>query len=109
MKAFSSVQLMLVLFIVSSKGHNMEFTSFISLTPFDEHLCNVEAIYLPGDPDVGVADDWDLFVFVEGVDVTYDISSNDRERLIEEAKQHAKNLAGDAMIDQYEYNRSFDL
>ena len=87
----------------------MEFTSFISLTPFDEHLCNVEAIYLPGDPDVGVADDWDLFVFVEGVDVTYDISKKDRFRLIDEAIAHAKALADDAAIDEYEYNRSFDL
>lgn len=87
----------------------MEFTSFISLTPFDEHLCNVEAIYLPGDPDVGVADDWDLFVFVEGVDVTYDISKKDRLRLINEAIERANALADESMIDQYEYNRSFDL
>lgn len=87
----------------------MEFTSFISLTPFDEHLCNVEAIFLPGDPDVGVADDWDLFVFVEGVDVTYDISKKDRLRLIDEAIERANALADESMIDQYEYNRSFDL
>lgn len=87
----------------------MEFTSFISLTPFDEHLCDVEAIYLPGDPDVGVADDWDLFVFVEGVDVTYDISKKDRLRLINEAIERANALADESMIDQYEYNRSFDL
>jgi len=87
----------------------MEFTSFISLTPFDEHLCDVEAIYLPGDPETGVADDWDLFVFVEGVDVTYDISKKDRLRLINEAIERFKALADESMIDQYEYNRSFDL
>lgn len=87
----------------------MEFTSFISLTPFDEHPCDVEAIYLPGDPDVGVADDWDLFVFVDGVDVTYDISKKDRLRLINEAIERFKALADESMIDQYEYNRSFDL
>lgn len=79
----------------------MEFTSFISLTPFDEHLCDVEAIFLPGDPDTGVVDDWDLFVFVEGVDVTYDISKADRLRLIDEAIKHEKAIADDAVIDRY--------
>lgn len=87
----------------------MEFTSLVSLTPFDEHLCNVEAIYLPGDPDVGVADDWDLFVFVEGVDVTYDISKEDRLRLIDEAIQHEKAMADDAAIDRFEYDQEYDL
>lgn len=79
----------------------MEFTSFISLTPFDEHLCNVEAIFLPGDPDTGVSDDWDLFVFVDGVDVTYDISKADRLRLIDEAMQHENARADEMLIDRY--------
>lgn len=87
----------------------MNFTSIIDLGPFETYGCDVEVIYLPPDPDTGVQEDWDVFVSVNGVDVSYDISSNDRERLIEEAKQHAKNLADDAMIDQYEYRRSYDL
>lgn len=86
----------------------MEFTSFISLTPFDEHLCKVEAIFLPGDPDTGVSDDWDLFVFVDGVDVTYDISKADLLRLTSEAFEHAKQLDDEALIDQWEYERSYD-
>lgn len=87
----------------------MIFTSFISLTPFDEHLCNVEAIFLPGDPDTGVADDWDVFVSVNGVDVTYDITKADRLRLINEAIEHQNDFAADAAISKYEYNRSFEL
>lgn len=79
----------------------MEFTSFISLTPFDEHQCNVEAIFLPGDPDTGVSDDWDLFVFVDGVDVTYDINKKDRLRLINEAIQHETARADEMLIDRY--------
>ena len=51
----------------------MQFTSTVSLTPFDEYGCDVEAIYLPGDPSVGIADEWDIFVSINGVDVTYDI------------------------------------
>jgi hypothetical protein len=79
----------------------MEFTSFVSLTPFDEHQCNVEAIFLPGDPDTGVADDWDIFVFVDGVDVTYDISKADRLRLIDEAIKHETARADEMLIDRY--------
>lgn len=79
----------------------MEFTSFVSLTPFDEHLCNVEAIYLPGDPDVGIEADWDIFVFVNGVEVTYDISKKDYQRLVEEAIECEKDLVADMMIDRY--------
>ena len=79
----------------------MQFNSFVSLTPFDEHVCEVEAVFLPGDPDTGVHDDWDLFVFIDGKDVTYDISKESRLRLINEAEQHARNHADEMMIDNY--------
>lgn len=87
----------------------MQFTSFVSLTPFDEHQCDVEAIFLPGDPDTGVSDDWDVFVTIDCVDVTYDISKADRLRLINEAIEHQNDIATDIAIDQWETNRSYDL
>ena len=85
----------------------MIFSSFVTLDPLhDVHACEVEAVYLPGDPSVGVADDWDLFVSVDGVDVTYDISKKDRERLIDKAIQHELDLMDDAAIDRFlDYRR----
>jgi len=79
----------------------MEFTSFVSLTPFDEYVCQVEAVFLPGDASVGVHDEWDLFVSIDSKDVTYDISKESRLRLINEAEQHARNHADEMMIDNY--------
>lgn len=87
----------------------MIFTSYVNLTPFDEHPCSVEAVFLCGDPDTGVNDDWDIFVEIDGVDVTYDITKEDRLRLIDEAIQRENALADEAMIDRFEYDRSYDL
>ena len=66
--------------------NTLEFFSFVTLSPLNEQFeCMVNAEYLPGDPDTGIADDWDLIVTVYGVDVSYDISETDRLRLINEA------------------------
>jgi len=79
----------------------MQFQSYVSLTPFDEHVCDVEAVFLPGDPSVGIDDDIDLFVSIDGVDVTYDISKDARQRLMNEATQHMQAHADEMMIDRY--------
>lgn len=86
----------------------MKFTSFVSLTPFDEHVCEVEAVFLPGDKSVRLPDEWDLFVTIDGKDVTYDISNKDFDRLMEETWQHAKDHADEMMIDQWEYDQEYD-
>lgn len=88
----------------------MYFQSTVTLGPLDDVFdCEAEAIFIPGDPDTGCPEDWDLFVKVDGVDVTYDISSDDRLRLIQEAIQHEQALADDALIDRFEYMKEYDL
>ena len=88
----------------------MYFQSIVNLGPFgDTFGCLVEAEFIPGDPDTGCPDEWDIFVTVEGAPVTYDISKTDRLRLIDEAIAQAKALADDAAIDRFEYDQEYDL
>lgn len=88
----------------------MYFQSTVTLGPLDDAFdCMVEVIHIPADPDTGYQGDWDVFVRVGEVDVSYDISSDDRLRLIQEAIEHEKERADDALIDRFEYDRSFDL
>ena len=80
----------------------MYFPSIVNLGPLDDTFeCLVDAEYIPADDDVGMPAEWDLIVTVEGVNVSYDISKEDRLRLIDEAIQHDKAMADDAAIDRY--------
>lgn len=80
----------------------MHFTSTIQLEPFSDLVdCEVDATFIPAEPEVGLDADWDIFVFVDGVDVTYDISKKDYQRLVEEAIECEKDLVADMMIDRY--------
>jgi hypothetical protein len=80
----------------------MQFTSTVSLGPFDDLFdCVVDAVYIPADPDVGMPEEWDLFVTVNGCPVTYDISKADRLRLIDEAIRHETARADEMLIDRY--------
>lgn len=88
--------------------NTLEFSSHVTLIPFDAHHCDVKAIYVDGDPDHGIDHDWDIYVYVNGVDVTYDISKADLLRLTREAFAHAKQLDDERSIDAWEYERSYD-
>lgn len=88
----------------------MYFASTITLGPLQDTLdCMVEVIHIPADPDTGYQGDWDVFVRVGEVDVTYDISTSDRLRLIDESLQLEQALADDALIDRFEYSQDYDL
>lgn len=88
--------------------NTLEFSSHVTLMPFGAHDCDVKAHYVDGDPDHGIDHDWDVYVYVNGVDVTYDISKADLLRLTREAFEHAKQLDDEASIDAWEYERSYD-
>ena len=88
--------------------NTLEFSSHVTLMPFGAHDCDVKAHYVDGDPDHGIDNDWDVYVYVNGVDVSYDISKADLLRLTREAFEHAKQLDDEASIDAWLYERSYD-
>ena len=87
--------------------NSLKFSSHVTLVPFGAHDCDVTAVYVDGDPDHGIDHDWEIFAYVNGVDVTYDISKTDLLRLTREAFAHAKQLDDERLIDQWDYERSF--
>lgn len=60
----------------------------------------VEYEFMPGDPDVGLADDYDVFVFDEnGKDITYDMDKAEYTKLMQEAKEHHIAFIEDCQLD----------
>jgi hypothetical protein len=63
----------------------MKFNSITRTIDF----VTVEYEFVPGDPDVGLYDDYDVFVFDEnGKDITYDIAKSEYTKLMDEARDH---------------------
>ena len=69
---------------------------------FDSADFNIEAEFLPGDPSVGVQEDWDIDVFFEGKRVTWDLKSSVLRSIEEKAVQMALEHAAEALIDRWE-------
>lgn len=88
--------------------NSLHFSSYVTLALLGPIDCDVTAHYVDGDPDHGIDHDWDVYAYVNGIDVTYDISKIDLLRLTREAFEHAKQLDDEALIDQWEYERSYD-
>jgi hypothetical protein len=60
----------------------------------------VEYEFVRGDPDVGLHDDYDVFVFDEnGKDITYDIAKAEYTKLTQEAKEHHQAFIEDCQLD----------
>lgn len=60
----------------------------------------VEYEFLPGDPEVGLRDEYDVFVFDEnGKDITYDIAKAEYTQLMQEAKDHHLTFIEDCKLD----------
>ena len=88
--------------------NSLDFSSNVTLTPLGDQPCDVVAHYIDGDPDHGLDHDWDVYVYINGVDVTYDITKADLLRLTREAFEHAKQIDDERLIDQWEYERSYN-
>ena len=60
----------------------------------------VEYEFVFGDPDVGLCEDYDVFVFDEnGKDITYDIAKAEYTKLTQEAKEHHQAFIEDCQLD----------
>ena len=55
--------------------------------------------YMPADPDVGLCEDYDVFVFEDGKDVTYDIPQADYQIITQEARDHRLAWIEDCKLD----------
>ena len=66
---------------------------------FDSADFNVEAEFLPGDPSVGVQEDWDIDVFFEGKRVTWDLKSSVLASLSDKCYEYVAAQDAEKLID----------